>query len=479
MKKINKIFCWTILTLFFQFADYSQNCNTLNIQLQSEIASTCSNMTMTMMHDELNRPYLFVANKEAGLKIYDISVIATPSLVATVPTSLYDALDVMSVSQNGNYLYLALGNSFTNPQKSGMAIVDVSNPSSPLVTDFEKLNSSPVGGAGIVKVEGNYAYLGAMNNGLVILDVTNKNNIRLVSQIIPSLNYPPIRNPDPKKYNARGMEVRNSIVYLCYDAGGIRIINCTNKLSPVETGHWCNPVMYTPLDHPKAYNNCVLDDSLLYVAVDYAGMEVLDISDTSNIQLLGWWNPYNAPNNNWFTSPSHCNEIKFEKNCKLIFMSCGKSDMQVIDVSNPALPDSCNFYGGVSNNIGTWGIGMWQNEIYLSYICAVVPFSSNWTGVKILTYNSCSSGIDKQEAENKLTIFPNPFSTHSVLKSEHFLENVTLTMDNVFGETVRQIKNISGHTVTLSRDNLPCGLYFVRLAQNNRIIITKKILITD
>jgi hypothetical protein len=203
MKKLNKIFCWTILTLSFQFAAYSQNCNTLNIQLQSEIASTCSNMTMTMMHDELNRPYLYVANKEAGLKIYDISVIATPSLVATVPTSLYDALDVMSVSQNGNYLYLALGNSFTNPQKSGMAIVDVSNPSTPLVTDFEKLNSSPVGGAGIVKVEGNYAYLGAMNNGLVIFDVTDKNNIRLVSQFIPNLNYPPIRNPDPKKIQCK------------------------------------------------------------------------------------------------------------------------------------------------------------------------------------------------------------------------------------------------------------------------------------
>lgn len=479
MKNIIKIFCGTILTLSIQFTAISQNCQALDIQWKADIASTCANMTMTMMHDELNRPYLYVANKEAGLKIYDLSDVTKPSLKATVPTHLYDSLDVMSVSQNGNYLYLALGNSFTNSQKSGMAIVDVSDPNTPSVTDFEKLTSSPVGGAGIVKIEGNHAYLGAMNNGLVIFDVTNKNNIRLVSQFIPSLNYPPIRNPDPKKYNARGMEVKNSIVYLCYDAGGIRIINCSNKLSPIETGHWCNPVMYTPLDHPKAYNNCVLDDSLLYVAVDYAGMEVLDIADTSNIQMISWWNPYNAPNNNWFTSPSHCNEIKFEKNCKLIFMSCGKSDMLVIDVSNPALPDSCNFYGGVLNDIGTWGIGMWQNEIYLSYICAVVPFSSNWTGVKILTYNSCSSGIDKQEAENKLTIFPNPFSTKSVLKSDHFLENVTLTMANVFGQTVKIIKNISGHIVTLSRDNLPCGLYFVRLAQNNRIILTKKILITD
>src|SRR6185369_3643719 len=152
------------------------------------------------------------------------------------------------------------------------------------------------------------------------------------------------------------------------------------------------PVMYSPNDHPKAYNNIVLDDTLAYIAVDYAGMEVVDLSDTSNITLTGWWNPYNAPANNWFTSPVHANEIQLEKNCKRVFMSTGKSDMMVVDVSNPALPDSCNFYGGVSNNIGTWGIGLWQNQVYLSYICAAIPFSSNLTQVTLLTFNSCTVG---------------------------------------------------------------------------------------
>jgi len=94
---------------------YSQHCGGLNIQYRSDIVSPCNRMIMTMIHDELNRPYLYVANKEAGLTVYDISTVSAPTLVATVPTSLLDTLDAMNVSQSGNYLYLAVGNSFTNP----------------------------------------------------------------------------------------------------------------------------------------------------------------------------------------------------------------------------------------------------------------------------------------------------------------------------------------------------------------------------
>ena len=80
---------------------------------------------------------------------------------------------------------------------------------------------------------------------------------------------------------------------------------------------------------------------------------------------------------------------------------------------------------------------------------------------------------------NTITIYPNPFSTQTTLQAYHLLHNATLTVDNCFGQTVKQIKNISGQTVILSRDNLATGLYFVHLTQNNQVIATKKILITD
>lgn len=447
--------------LSFAFHSYSQHCGNLNIQWQADIPSTCNYMVMTMIHDQVGRSFLYVANKEAGLKVYGITAPSAPTLVADAPPSLYDTLEVMSLTQDGNYLYLALGNHFINPQQGGMAIVDVTDPAAPVVTDHYVAPSS-ASGAGIVRVEGNYAYLGAMKSGLVILDVTDKSNIIFVSQFVPDINYP-VANPNPDLYNARGMVVKNSIVYLCYDAGGLRIINCRNKSAPVETGRYVNPIMYMPFNRPRAYNNIVLDDSLAYIAVDYCGVEVLNIADTSNITLTGWWNPYGCPNNNWFTSRSHANEMHFDENCKHLFLSTGKSDMMVVDVSDPAQPDSCNFYGGTSNNIGTWGISAYQNEIYLSYICAVVPFSSNWTGVKILTYAECSGTGAAPVSDEKFIVAPNPARDEIRVHAPPGFNAAGLTIINALGCTVRSITGLGGNPVTVDTKQFSPGLYFIAL----------------
>jgi len=230
---------------------HAQNCGSMNLQWQSDIASMCSAMTMTMIHDDINRPYLYVANKEYGLTVFDISNLTIPQLVTSIPVSNFDSLEVMNISQHGYYLYLAIGNYF-NPQKSGMAIVDVTNPTTPFVTDYWE--NASLGGGGIVKAYNNYAYLGGMNNGLYILDISDKSDIQLVSHFMPDLSFPD-PNPDTSKYNVRGLFVTNNIVYMCFDAGGIRVINVTNKSTPYETGRYSNPVMNFL---PRAYNNIIV-----------------------------------------------------------------------------------------------------------------------------------------------------------------------------------------------------------------------------
>lgn len=80
---------------------------------------------------------------------------------------------------------------------------------------------------------------------------------------------------------------------------------------------------------------------------------------------------------------------------------------------------------------------------------------------------------------NAVSIFPNPFSSQTTLQTNVPLTNATLTVDNYIGQTVAQIKSISGQTITFNRDNLPSGLYFVRLTENNQIIATNKIIIID
>ncbi len=348
-----------------------------------DIAAECKGITMTMQHDNTGKSFLYVASKEAGLKIYNDS--AAPALVKHIPVASLNGLHVMSLSQTGNYLYLALGNHFGKAgQACGFAIIDVTDPAKANVVATWS-DSKRKDGAGIVECVGNYLYLGAMAHGLLIFDVTDKKKPALVSSFIPDIKFPDPK-PDPAKYNARGMAIRNDKVYLCYDAGGVRIIDVADKKKPAEIGRWSNPVMN---GKPRAYNNIVVDDSLAYVTVDYCGLEVLNISVPSNIRQVSWWNPWKceASAMNWFSSEGHANEIAFDKKNKLLFLSTGRGDLHVVNVAKPAAPVLCANYGGASNELGTWGVSLYGDKIYLSYICAFIPFKSNWTGVKILAYS--------------------------------------------------------------------------------------------
>ena len=455
---------------------YAQTCENLKIEHQADITSKCTEITMTMIHDQRDEPFLYVANKEGGLTVYDVSTLTSPSLVTTIPVSDFDNLHVMSLSQSGNYLFLALGNHFGGgTSKGGMAIVDVTDPKVGFVTDYYIVPGSESGG-GIVKVEGELAYLGAMKSGLIILDVGNVKDIQLVSQFVPDINYP-VKNPNPDLYNARGMEVKDGMVYLCYDAGGIRIIDCTDPQKPVEKGKFSNSVLHDPFNLPRAYNNLVLDGNLLYVAVDYCGVEILDISDLQKIKLKGWWNPNGCPTANWFTSPIHTNEIQYDPNLKKLFLSTGESDMVVLDVSDPSSPDSCTTFGGIDNKIGTWGISMWKDQLYLSYICTFgVPFASNWSGVKILTFEGePSSNRFMDETDNSIGIFPNPATNYITITapSGSYTE---IGIYNSLGHCIRSI-DLKDNRASISIDQLPNGMYFVRGTLVNGNPFSKQLLI--
>lgn len=364
---------------------------------------------MSAVHDELGKSYLYVAGKERGLLIYDVSNVAAPFVVDSIKVSDMLGLEAMSVTQAGNYVYVALGNVFSNSSLPGMAIIDVEYPTHPVLKGVWKYFAQS-GGAGIVKVEGNYAYLGAMRRGLMILDVSDKMNPSLVSVFKPSISYPNPTNPDSLKYNARGMAVRNSIVYLCDDAGGLRVIDATNKSTPVEIGKYANPAVY---NRPRAYNNVILDDTLLYVAVDYCGMEVLSVANVSNIRLVGWWNPWHCESfsNTWFNSGGHTNEIQYSGGCKTVFLSSGKSEINVVNVANPASPDSCTRYTTPGGNVGVWGLSLYRDELYACYIYVPlgIPFYSNWSGVKTFTWNNCAAaGIQEVNSTHEVELYPNP-----------------------------------------------------------------------
>lgn len=87
--------------------------------------------------------------------------------------------------------------------------------------------------------------------------------------------------------------------------------------------------------------------------------------------------------------------------------------------------------------------------------------------------------IKKQEKNTFCKIYPNPFSTQTVLQTNNPLKNATLTIYSSFGQTIKQIKNINGQIFTLQRDNLQSGFYFVWLTVGSKVITIKKLVIID
>lgn len=101
-----------------------------------------------------------------------------------------------------------------------------------------------------------------------------------------------------------------------------------------------------------------------------------------------------------------------------------------------------------------------------------------WTHVAYWTTINTSS-ITQIDGFTNTNIYPNPFSTQTVLQIENPLHDATLTIYNYYGQRVAQMKNINGKTITLNRDNLVSGVYYVQLTDENKTISVDKLVIID
>jgi len=82
---------------------------------------------------------------------------------------------------------------------------------------------------------------------------------------------------------------------------------------------------------------------------------------------------------------------------------------------------------------------------------------------------------------NKKTykIYPNPFTSQTTIQLNDNVTKATLTVYNVVGQIIKTIHNITDKTIMLDRGNLNPGVYFIRLTDENKTIITDRLIIND
>jgi hypothetical protein len=209
--------------------------------------------------------YAYVAGERQGLLIIDISNPSRPTLIGSYMDQDSSWPEAVFVSEN--YAYVGAHQYMRAPWWSGLQILDVSNPSNPILTGTCDTRSWPSD----VFVSGNYAYVSG-GYGMEIIDISNASNPTLTG-FYGTPGYP------------RRVFVSGSYAYVADGEEGLSIINISNPSNPTITA-----ILNTP---GEAYDVFV-SGNYAYVADEEWGLQIINLSNPYNPALasfyitLGW-----------------------------------------------------------------------------------------------------------------------------------------------------------------------------------------------
>ncbi len=172
---------------------------------------------------------------------------------------------------------------------------------------------------------------------------------------------------------------------------------------------------------------------------------------------------------------------------------------------NSICPSLMTWYGAtnpgtmsVGTNVGNW-VGQTDKYLALKIIVGtdayygwarldVAETSSSFT-IKDYAYESTTNTCIQAKQETLLIpeirtnsgfqIFPNPFHFSTTIQTTGNFKHATITISNLLGQTVKQINTISTQAIILSRENLPSGVYWVQFTEDNKHLLTQKLVIID
>lgn len=445
--------------LYLHFVQANAQIDTvvLNLSAQQLFPEFPIKSSYTTLFDRRpSKPFLYSANLELGLGIYDIS---NPNAIATVQDygiANFDNLDVAAIQQRGNSLFVGLGDFHVNTNAAtGLAILDISNPAMPVVTSIW---DSTVYKHGIthLTVSGNYAYLATMKDGIIILNVSDEHHIRFESSLQLDLNFP---SPSSNAHNARGLALKNDTLYVSFDRGGLRAVDVSDKKHPKEVYKYINSDLNASA--AAAYNDVVIKEHYAFVAVDYCGLEVVDIG-TIPFQPVQWYNPWGCNFTNWSGAAIHTNELVLANSDSLLFVSAGQSDLLVFDVTNPLNTHKIGAYTYINDTLASNGLDVYQNRVSLSFlhtpffIPPFTPFFSDPGGIKILNYtveNASSEVHTPASTIGEISVFPNPATDKLQIESAN-----PVTQVNIYDFLGREIFTFRQNADLYVSLDLPPGL---------------------
>lgn len=146
-------------------------------------------------------------------------------------------------------------------------------------------------------------------------------------------------------------------------------------------------------------------------------------------------------------------------------------------------PNGVLFSNGkiVGANTGTQGNYSYNNVQLLttgvSTIVVTGKAGAGW-GFAGVTIVNCVTGITELNTTSSVNIYPNPFSSASVLEVDPGFTDPKAIIYNSLGQKVKSL-DVKGGPNAIERGNLQTGIYFLHLLEGSTPVNITKLVITD
>jgi len=187
----------------------------------------------------------YVAFDAVGLGIVDISDPAHPTMLGSASTSG----TAMEIAVSGDTVYLG--------DASGISVIDVGDEAHPSLLGHCSLPQSPTGMAR----DGSTLFVSDYTAGVQIVDVSSPAS----PHVIATLETP---------YRARDVAVEEHIAFIGDD----------NGLIAADVANPAHPITLSTL--PLNSQGVAVFDNLLFVAVEFDGLKIFNVTDPTNMELI-------------------------------------------------------------------------------------------------------------------------------------------------------------------------------------------------
>lgn len=366
----------------------------------------------------------YLACLKAGLFIVDVSDSRSPKFVSNLLIGGW--VDDIAIVDSLVYLS-GYGESQTSPPE--LYIVSVARLYQlQMLSHIPVLPERPAGGLypTSVAVLGDYAFV-THNSGLSIIDVSDKNNPRLVKWI---------------QTNRIPVDVATSGKFVCLANSelGLRIFDISDPENPRETAATSGFAV-----------GVTTRNDTIFIATE--GLAIFIVSSLGDLRMLGE-----------VATPGSRTTVDISLQQNLAYMTYNEN-LVVVDFSNPTQPYVVDhtitpaYADGVaikSNHILVAG-GPWALEIYRN---------------NLVTQIDANPSNRLPHSPRLFLCYPNPFNAFSTIEYE-IPQNgkVEIKIFNTFGEEVAELINSwhnAGHyRILVDGTRLPSGVYLYRLRFNN------------